>query len=266
MTDRDALLAAIIANPDEDTPRLAYADLIQEAGEEERAEFIRVQCELARLNRGPDCPICGWPFAKSVNDGCVPNNCCYRPREGTSEYFGVTLNRAKLDALRRREQELWLHSRDWFNTAPIPNKHPATTKSDVFAAFAQTAGGPGFASLVQRGFIQAVLCTAADWLAHADAILATHPVRKVVLTTRPTSAERQSRKKFNGLSEWMRFVHKYSGPDGTEKFLKDYWPGIEFELPLMPHTLSGTVRIAGELLADSVLNVAPIIPPGYINT
>ena len=46
MTDRDALLAAITANPDEDTPRLIYADWLQENGEPDRAEFIRLQCRL----------------------------------------------------------------------------------------------------------------------------------------------------------------------------------------------------------------------------
>jgi uncharacterized protein (TIGR02996 family) len=46
MTDRDALCSAIIANPDEDTPRLVYADWLQEHGQEERAEFIRLQCRL----------------------------------------------------------------------------------------------------------------------------------------------------------------------------------------------------------------------------
>ncbi|MBY0456405.1 MAG: TIGR02996 domain-containing protein, partial [Gemmataceae bacterium] len=51
LSDRDALLAAIRANPDEDTPRLAFADWLDEHGDEAdraRAEFIRVQCELAR--------------------------------------------------------------------------------------------------------------------------------------------------------------------------------------------------------------------------
>ena len=37
MTDDEALLAAIIADPDEDTPRLAYADWLQENGQSERA-------------------------------------------------------------------------------------------------------------------------------------------------------------------------------------------------------------------------------------
>ena len=47
MTEREALLAAVYANPDDDTPRLVFADWLQENGEPERAEFIRVQCELA---------------------------------------------------------------------------------------------------------------------------------------------------------------------------------------------------------------------------
>jgi uncharacterized protein (TIGR02996 family) len=41
--DRDALLAAICARPDEDTPRLAFADWCDEHGHPERAEFIRLQ-------------------------------------------------------------------------------------------------------------------------------------------------------------------------------------------------------------------------------
>lgn len=49
MTER-ALLAAIAAHPDEDTPRLVYADWLQENGDDARAEFIRVQCELATSN------------------------------------------------------------------------------------------------------------------------------------------------------------------------------------------------------------------------
>jgi len=51
MTDRDALLRAIAANPDDDTPRLIYADLLDELGGDAnaaRARFIRVQLDLAR--------------------------------------------------------------------------------------------------------------------------------------------------------------------------------------------------------------------------
>ena len=52
MDDRRALMAGIIANPDEDTPRLALADWLDEHGDEHdraRAEFIRLQIEVANL-------------------------------------------------------------------------------------------------------------------------------------------------------------------------------------------------------------------------
>jgi uncharacterized protein (TIGR02996 family) len=48
MSDGDALLAAILAHPDEDTPRLVYADWLDENGQPDRAEFIRLQCANAR--------------------------------------------------------------------------------------------------------------------------------------------------------------------------------------------------------------------------
>jgi len=50
MTDQEGLLAAILRDPDEDTPRLMYADEVQHA-EPDRAEFIRVQCELHRIRQ-----------------------------------------------------------------------------------------------------------------------------------------------------------------------------------------------------------------------
>jgi uncharacterized protein (TIGR02996 family) len=43
-----AFLEAICAAPDDDTPRLVYADWLEEHGDRDRAEFIRVQIELAR--------------------------------------------------------------------------------------------------------------------------------------------------------------------------------------------------------------------------
>jgi uncharacterized protein (TIGR02996 family) len=44
-----AFLSDILEYPDDDAPRLIYADWLEEHGQPERAEFIRVQCELARM-------------------------------------------------------------------------------------------------------------------------------------------------------------------------------------------------------------------------
>jgi uncharacterized protein (TIGR02996 family) len=45
-SDGDALFRAICEQPREDTPRLVYADWLEENGQPERAEFIRFQCEF----------------------------------------------------------------------------------------------------------------------------------------------------------------------------------------------------------------------------
>jgi uncharacterized protein (TIGR02996 family) len=52
MTERDALLRAVCENPDDDTPRLVYADWLQENGDEARAEFIRLQVAIAAMSDG----------------------------------------------------------------------------------------------------------------------------------------------------------------------------------------------------------------------
>ena len=83
MSDEAALLAAILAHPDEDTPRLMYADWLTEHAEGERAEFIRLQCasdlddaaedraiELEGRNRArwlagmPNLPPARWEFRR----------------------------------------------------------------------------------------------------------------------------------------------------------------------------------------------------------
>ncbi|MBY0456074.1 MAG: TIGR02996 domain-containing protein [Gemmataceae bacterium] len=46
MTEREAFIHGIAANPYDDTARLAFADWLDEHGEHPRAEFIRVQVEL----------------------------------------------------------------------------------------------------------------------------------------------------------------------------------------------------------------------------
>jgi uncharacterized protein (TIGR02996 family) len=46
--EADAFLDAIFDHPDDDTPRLVYADWLQEHGQENYARFIRLQCAAAR--------------------------------------------------------------------------------------------------------------------------------------------------------------------------------------------------------------------------
>lgn len=65
-TDQRALLAAVIADPESDAPRLIYADYLEENGQSEHAEFIR--CDIAKLSD---------PYCERFHDrkGCSCNWC-----------------------------------------------------------------------------------------------------------------------------------------------------------------------------------------------
>lgn len=47
----EPFIRSIAGTLDDDTPRLIYADWLEDHGDPERAEFIRVQCEFARLGK-----------------------------------------------------------------------------------------------------------------------------------------------------------------------------------------------------------------------
>jgi uncharacterized protein (TIGR02996 family) len=49
MTKDEAFRRAILDDPDDDTPRLVYADWLEENGDPERAELIRAQCRAAQI-------------------------------------------------------------------------------------------------------------------------------------------------------------------------------------------------------------------------
>ena len=54
MTQEEAFLYAIQAEPSDDALRLVYADWLEEQGESPRGEFIRVQIALAPDDRVSD--------------------------------------------------------------------------------------------------------------------------------------------------------------------------------------------------------------------
>lgn len=52
MMERDAFVYAVCREPADDTPRLVFADWLQENGDasdRDRAEFIRLQIQIARM-------------------------------------------------------------------------------------------------------------------------------------------------------------------------------------------------------------------------
>ncbi len=176
-TTEEAFLEAIRANPDDDTVRLVYADWLRENGHVERADFIEVQCALAK-----------WRANKS---GGV---------DGSLSSAGITLHAA----LRKRETELFQVT----YTYDLPG--PCVPSIDGHI------GRPGPHVWFNRGFPAEVHCTLAEWCGGecgrcdgADrtanrpnlyrcrecgawgrnpgigpAVVAAHPVERVVLTDR----------------------------------------------------------------------------------
>jgi uncharacterized protein (TIGR02996 family) len=241
MSDGEGLLAAILANPDEDVPRLVYADWLQENGRPERAEFIRVQVEVARVE----------PFTPRAYE------------------------------LVRREAELWAEAgnydpalwwmRDPWRWLGIPAGCHWFIDIIVHEALTPSGDG-GNRILVGRGFVEEVTCTAGDWLAHGDALRAAHPVRKVTLTTWRASEV---------LDRWTetraRFVPKrycrFKGrdrlhvlplvdatPDDYRRVCEDEWPGVAFTLPSLPAGTGGHLIPVAEAVPLGSWSMAQ--PPG----
>lgn len=161
--DGTALFATILAHPNEDTPRLVYADWLQENDQPERAEIIRVQCEKSRLEQlHTDAP--------NSHDLC-----CRRKRRGRCRAFAkdgdclrcialreLAARDKKIKRLRQREQELLdLNWYEWID----PKLQGWISRSDFRRGFPERFDGP---------------CKV--WRERAEAILRDYPVTKVVWT------------------------------------------------------------------------------------
>lgn len=276
-SDESAFIAAIKAAPDDDAPRLIYADWLDEHagviecdrckhralvfdgekshlmipndagqfvspakcptcggsghvsnGNAERAEFIRVQCELARLPQPESKTTKPILPGKSYHEGegiCVrcthDSECRYHELKSRQFEIGplITLSDA----------------RDWMEC----HRH-------------------------HRGFVHSITCTAADWLAHGDAICEWHPVREVRLTTDIgnyiaaddygwyfTDGTREASGAYRVIMDCNHLaldapVISAEGDQIRETMLSLNWPGVTFHLPQqVGATVSG---IAGEYL------------------
>jgi uncharacterized protein (TIGR02996 family) len=174
MTDESALLAAVLAAPADDLPRLVYADWLEEhAGTvkcracidgdsivtafkkcavcsgsgrvpnnfAERAEFVRVQCEIASITvelKDADSP-------PDLSDECGTEGC----------------DCSKRTTLRRRERELWPVVREAIRRG-LNERFPGEWCIHIESL------GPivedTTAAIVRRGFVEEVRCTLAAFL------------------------------------------------------------------------------------------------------
>lgn len=161
MTDRETLMASIIANPADDAPRLVFADWLEEHGQPERAEFIRLQIEKLK------CPKCGGSG---------------RFGEFDMASFGVYVcDLPRCLALRKREEELLDAGPDGesneFNWCPdaiwdaICEDKLMLRRPDEFS--------------YHRGFVERIRLDPRDFFQHARDMMARTPLRKVEFTREP---------------------------------------------------------------------------------
>lgn len=145
MSEREAFLRAIIDDPTDDGVRLVFADWLDEQGENDRAELIRVQIAIAQARIGCTCGRC-VPHGQHNNGPCAASQ------------VRVKVGSLVIPAMHR---EAWLLDRLCF---PL-----------VVA---------GLTCVNRRGFVDEIRCTHNQWLTHGTAIVREHPVTRVVLTDR----------------------------------------------------------------------------------
>lgn len=193
------LVAAARADPADDTRRGACADWLQERGEDERAEFVRVGVEIGKIQR------------LVATEG---------QRAGPSASF--------INGLAERELHLFrAYAPRWLNW--LPGKWRGT-HPDM-----RITSADGMEYRVARGFLEAVTCPGEAWLAHGDALYAREPVAAVTLTTDLDWYTRRGRNVvyLTGGYECKRVTadEAYTAAMGITDVLAAEWPGVAFTLP-----------------------------------
>lgn len=169
MGDPELMLREVLANPDDDTVRLAYADALGERGrrwDDWRAELIRVQVRLAR---GPD-----W-----LPPGQLVRNAAGEVVAVTSQPTEDPVYLAAAD----REKEM-LKSVPVVALDPLAELKPPTPellhRGMLSGAF---LGVSVFRCEFRRGLVEEVECDGNDWARRGDAALERHPIRRVAFRT-----------------------------------------------------------------------------------
>lgn len=316
MTQDETFLAAMIAAPDDDLPRLVYADYLEEQtgtvdcphcaydgctswgktctrcdgtrrlsnGKAERAELIRVQCELARLEREQTerlndardrakcthisaswCPNCGdctcRDRERSMSDpGCPLHD------EG-SPHAHLEMLKYEMAPLRQRERDLLIdHGHDWadhlFHYVNPPQAAPVGPRAGV-ATF-------------RRGFVESVTLGGDAWVLHARHILQRHPVREVTFTDWPTldvhpdPSDSHTRFVLRGVHRVCRvsrLLQAHLRGDAQElavrQLVKEEWPRLTFHWPAPRSViLSRRVDYTVPTASGETLSLGDYVRPG----
>lgn len=247
-----AILRAIHDRPDDDTPRGAFADELEDVagdlpdpdGARAWAEFIRVQCELARVTCdrcNPDGTLKRGFVLESVHIR-AGDDCVFCKRRG----------------LHRRANRLWgnaVECKAAFGWIPEPSWVVRRFLDDASPiVFLQLPGDRQNARLdVLRGFPSRGRLLTEHWLAHGDEARPAFPINHVRLTGQHPTLQGQYRRdlgcwglRLEGREKWHAeaAVRAECERLGVAVPGEDYdllpgllsleWPGITFELAPRP--------------------------------
>jgi uncharacterized protein (TIGR02996 family) len=162
MSDGDALLRSVLGASSAGATRLVYADWLDENGEGERAEFVRVQCKLECL--------------KKPNSFGIPMVECECGHQG---FAAGIWKQADCRPCRFRVRE-----RELFSALPVGSFPAFNNGSQQVRLESQRSAGHMAEMIVRRGFVAHVELLTAAFLAHAAGLFAAQPVVSVRLTDR----------------------------------------------------------------------------------
>lgn len=182
--DIAALLDACAARPEEDTPRLCLADALEEAGDRDRAEFVRVQVELATLD--PPVEVEAYALGADRRTAFVRDGDAHKVRVGafvrfsngksSAEGIVTSLNTrantpapwyvqfrpqlywswGRVGVLRRRERELLAAHPHWRPVCPCVLYRNGVRGIDAGCAACGGSTGDGHTGKLERGLLREV--------------------------------------------------------------------------------------------------------------
>lgn len=184
----------VLAHPQSDACRLLYADWCESEGDHDRAEFIRVQCELAMM------PVHDFTrMGEYMGHPMVSCSACMKQHSG------------KCSRCQRQDRE-----RELLGKFPVCS--PSRPHWGLWSAPLWNTGimlGRVWHEVItfRRGFVERIRCDWNAWAQHADTVTAAQPIRELVLTTLPDVDSDDS------LEHASLVGHSVSVP------LADYFPG-----------------------------------------
>lgn len=261
MNDLALLHRGVCANPADNTARLVYADALQEAGDDARAEFIRTQIELSNLVPAANCPNCKIALSPLKKDRFPLLAACAKCGREAGFWKDQQEQAQRESTLRARESAL-LASR-W---------HLWHSNPKCVAVACLNLGTPAYEPRpndidvhFERGFLSSLTCTTAVFLENTDALL-WHPEQTMecpnfecrdgasrIPRLCPPTAQPVTRVTLTTESGALSFTRDGDG------WAVARFPGIKFSLPqgsqvnFMLHTLHGMLRVPDELLNSQLL-------------